>query len=130
MAGVSASDRARLELYFSKAVVRELSGRGYSVVSRPQPSTLSVRLIVTGITTGDASADPISGLLLDVPFEVIDATIEAQFRDAESGELQAVSLHRLESQTGLITDWDSAHTVFDLWARLFRQAIDKARAPG
>ena len=131
--------REKALAYLNSAVRREFEQAGYTLVDRPQPRTLRLRVAITGTFKNDR--DPRAMEYIPIGY-VIGQTaraagyrdqsarllIEASVRDASTGELLIASLGSVTGNN-LPPDQkptaDDVRSAIDEWARQLRQQYDR-----
>jgi len=123
-------DVGRMQQSFRDAMIKELRDGGYVVGTRSEANTLRIGLTLTGLSAPSAAAN-VSQLAAPLALSVGQSTVEAEFRDAVTGEVQAVVVTRMEgSRVFNPTPWSSWADVesgFGKWASGFRKAVDDAQ---
>lgn len=129
LAAVPEADLLHLVSRF-EAVVRARLGRGFRVVTEPEPGTLRLRLAITAARASDPVVDVLTAspdeddaggdagaLSAELAAFVDAAAIEGEIRDAESDELLAQGIdRRAQGAPPRLPTWDALDRALVFWA--------------
>lgn len=141
-AAIPAEDLQRLADNLYSLLYQELE-KDYTMVSRPQESTLRFQIAFTGADPSNATLDVVStvipiGLVVSSATEFVTgepsfgggATVEIKVTDAISGEIMGAALDRRvggKDLGGAFDSWDDVNSAFVFWSQLTRFRLCKLR---
>jgi hypothetical protein len=141
--GISPNRMKALGDTFQEIVAAKLED-GYPIVNRPDPGVVRVRLALTDVFMKRKSVKPwqltpaglgVYGLksALDANISLVEATVEAEFLDSQTGERLAVAVFRQgakkDKATGQKqekTSWKKVEKAMEQFATAIRERLDDA----
>lgn len=139
MQEISKQQLVEMQLYFKRAMEKELHLAGYKTVTIPQAKTLRVSFIISGLKgsmTGSVAnvAAMGAGAVVGVPMiwaiNVGEVTVEGVFRESLSHRIDAVAITRTQGSHTFNkqpwSTWADVEDAFDEWAIGFREGVDRA----
>lgn len=140
--GMNSDELNKLSESFHKAMVKELQD-AYPFVDEPGPGVLRVRPAITDVKASKPVLNTIStvmpiGLALSIVkkgvtgthLNVGEASMEAEFLDAETNERIAVAIDKRSGAKYKVvkgmSKWGHAEDAFNYWAKRLRKFLDEA----
>jgi len=141
MKELSPEQVGRMQQYLRDAMIEELRDAGYEVGTKSRAGTMRISFTISGLKAsgggGAANVGTIgTGAVVNVPVifavSVGEVTVEWVFRDALTHRIDGVAVTRARGARTLNpspwSTWADVEKSFDVWAKGFREAIDKAHA--
>ncbi|MBI5521395.1 MAG: DUF3313 domain-containing protein [Desulfarculus sp.] len=129
---MSAEETARLAEALRQAVIKATTDR-FPQASAPGPDVLVVRAALTHLKPVNPALNIATTAVVFMPVDVGQAAVEAQFLDAQSGEVLAEAAASRSGSpvelTTLWTRWSQVEACFAVWADMLRQAMEEPPPP-
>lgn len=129
MKDLDANDVAKMQRYFRDAVSKHLQEGGYRITSQPGAHTMRITFTMSGIKAPNALPNVV-GLLAPIALSVGEVTVEAAFRNSETGRIDAVAVTSSAGSRVLNakpwSTWGDVESALDSWAEGIRESVDAA----
>jgi uncharacterized protein DUF3313 len=135
---VDASQGERLRAAFARLAKEELSRQfarkgGYAAADAPGPDVLEIRASIVNLDIY-APEGKDAGIRRDYVLRAGEATLVAELRDSQTGQLLARTVDRREMReypelqlANSVYNSDESRDLVGLWARVLRREVDAAR---
>ncbi|MBI4799891.1 MAG: DUF3313 domain-containing protein [Desulfarculus sp.] len=129
---MSGEETSRLAAALRQAVIKASADR-YPQASAPGPDVLLVRAALTHLKPVNPALNIATTAAVFMPVDVGQAAVEAEFLDAQSGEVLAEAAASRSGSpmelTTLWTRWSQVEACFAVWADMLRQAMEEPPPP-
>lgn len=126
--------------YYQKAILEAVKG-GYTIVDRPGPDVLWVRVAVTDVAPSNPTANTLScivpvGIAVAGAAKAVgdsnlgtgEAATEMEILDSVTKERLAAAVDRRQGGKAMFRGtWEDSRQAFDYWAKRLRERLDEAR---
>ena len=139
MKELSPEQVGRMTQYLRDAMINELRDAGYDIGTRSQAGTMRISFTISGFKApsgggaaniGTIGTGAVVGLPVIFAVSVGEVTVEGVFREALTNRIDGVAVSRTRGARTLNpspwSTWADVEKSFDVWAKGFREAVDKA----